>query len=138
VLLLVKYAVLQLAGLAPETYSGAHYLVAVNLDVKNVYIHDPFRYDDSGQAQPIPWLVLYQAWSQAPDYERAALIPRQPLIRRVRVTSDTLNIRREPGGSAELAGTGRLGDLYEVTAVKDGWGKVGDGLWISMKYVADI
>jgi hypothetical protein len=137
-LALVKYAVLQQAGLAPETYSGAHYLVAVGLDVKNIYVHDPFRYDASGRGQAIPWLVFYQAWSQAPELERAALIPRLPLLRRVAVTSASLKIYKEPAESAEVAGTARAGDVYEVMILKEGWGKVGEGLWISMKGVMDI
>ncbi len=137
-ILLVRYAVLQQAGLAPETYNGAHYLVAVGLDLKSVYVHDPFRYDASGQGQAIPWLVLYQAWTQAPDFERAALIPRLPLVRRVYVTSASLKILKEPVSDAAQVGTARAGDAYEVTAVKDGWGKIGDDLWINLKHVADI
>ncbi|MGD0612855.1 MAG: C39 family peptidase [Anaerolineales bacterium] len=138
VILLVRYAILQQAGLAPETYNGAHYLVAVGLDLKNIYVHDPFRYDNSGQGQAIPWLVLFQAWTRAPDFERAALIPRLPLVRRVIVTSSSLTIRSEPNPQAALAGRARAGDVYEVTAQKDGWGRIGDGLWIEMKYLADI
>jgi len=138
VILLVRYAVLQQAGLAPETYNGAHYLVAVGLDLKNIYVHDPFRYDNSGQGQAIPWLVFFQAWTHAPGFERAALIPRQPLVRRVVVTSASLTIRREPNPQSAVAGRARTGDVYEVTAQKDGWGKVGEDLWIEMKYLADI
>ncbi len=137
-ILLVKYAVLQEAGLAPETYNGAHYIVAVGLDVKNVHVHDPFRYDSSGQGQAIPWLMLYQAWTQAPDFERAALIPRQPLSRRVCVTAATLKITKEPAAGAAVAGTARAGDVYEITELKEGWGKIGEDLWINMRYVADI
>jgi hypothetical protein len=137
-ILLVRYAILQQAGLAPETYNGAHYLVAVGLDVKNVYVHDPFSYGTSGQGQAIPWLVFYQAWSRAPGVERAGLIPRQPLVRRVVVTSVSLTIRREPNLQAAVAGRARTGDVYEVTAQKDGWGKIGEDLWIEMKYMADI
>ena len=137
-LLQVKYAVLQHAGLAPETYNGSHYLVAVGMDVANVYVHDPFRYDASGQGQALPWLVLYQAWSQAPEAERAALVPRQPLLRRVCVTSATLKIQKEPSETAAAAGTARAGDVYEVTAEQDGWGRVGEELWISLKNVTDI
>ncbi|HVN53019.1 MAG TPA: C39 family peptidase [Anaerolineaceae bacterium] len=137
-LLLVKYSVLQQAGLAPETYNGAHYLVAVGMDVRDVYVHDPFRYDTSGQGQAIPWLVLYQAWTQAPDFERAALVPRQPLLRRVCVTSATLKIHKEPAEAAPVAGTARAGDVYEVTAIQDGWGNVGEELWINLKHVTDI
>ncbi len=137
-ILLVRYAVLQQEGLVPETYNGAHYLVAVGLDVRNVYVHDPFRYDASGQGQSVPWLILYQAWTQGPDLERAALIPRQPLIRRVLVTAASLKINSEPASGAASAGTARAGNVYEVTEIQDGWGKIGEDLWINLRYVTDI
>jgi len=54
------------------------------------------------------------------------------------VTSSSLTIRSEPNPQAALAGRARAGDVYEVTAQKDGWGRIGDGLWIEMKYLADI
>ena len=137
-ILLVKQAVLQQAGLTAETYSGPHYLVAVGLDVKQVYIHDPLRQDASGKGQAVSWLTLYQAWTQANGYERAALVPRLQLIRRVKVTSASLNIRQGPNVSATQIGTARQGDTFEVTVQKDGWGKIGNNRWISLTYVADI
>ena len=140
-ILLVKQTVLQQAGLTPETYSGPHYVVAVGLDVKQVYIHDPLRQDASGQGQAVPWLTLYQAWTQAAGgYERAALVPRMQLMRRVKVTAPTLNVRQGPNANATLAGTVRLGEVFEMTAQKDGWGKIGENRWISLSlsYVADI
>ncbi len=137
-ILLVKQAVLQQAGLTTETYNGPHYLVAVGLDVKQVYIHDPLRQDVSGQGQAVPWLMLYQAWTQAAGYERAALVPRIQLVRRVKVTAATVNLRQGPNANATLSGTVRLGEVFEVTAQKDGWGKIGENRWISLGYAADI
>ncbi len=137
-ILLVKQAVLQQAGLTTETYNGPHYVVAVGLDVKQVYIHDPLRQDVSGQGQAVPWLTLYQAWTQAAGYERAALVPRIQLVRRVKVSAATVNVRQGPNASATLAGTVRLGEVFEMTAQKDGWGKIGENRWISLGYAADI
>ncbi len=137
-ILLVKQAVLQQAGLTPETYDGPHYLVAVGLDVAQIYVHDPLRKDASGQAQGIPWLTFYQAWTQAQGYQRAVLVPRSQLVRRVRVTGALLNVRAEPSDTATLAGTARLGDVFEITMQKDGWGKVGDDRWISLSHTSDI
>ncbi len=106
--------------------------------MKQVYIHDPLRQDASGQAQAVPWLTLYQAWTQATGYERAALIPRLQLVRRVKVSAATLTVRQGPNANATLAGTVRLGDVFEVTAQKDGWGKIGENRWLSLSYAVDI
>lgn len=138
VILLVRQAVLQQAGLTAETYNGPHYLPAVGLDVAGVYVHDPLRDDDSGRALAVPWLILYQAWTLAQGYQRAALVPRMQLVRRVRVTAATLGVRAEPHASSAQVGTVRLDDVFELTAQKDRWGKIGEGMWISLAYVADI
>ena len=138
VILLVNQTVLQQAGLTPETFNGPHFLVAVGVDVKQAYVHDPLRQDASGQAQGIPWLTFYQAWTQAQGYERAALVPRMQLIRRVKVTAATLNVHQKPNGDTTLAGTVNSGDVFEVTIQQDGWGKIGENRWISLSYVADI
>ncbi|HTX91958.1 MAG TPA: SH3 domain-containing protein [Anaerolineales bacterium] len=137
-ILLVKQTILQQAGLTPESFTGPHYLVAVGLDVNMAYVHDPLRKDSSGQGQGIPWLTLYQAWTQGQGYERAALVPRLQLVRRVRVTATKLNVRQQPNANASLAGTVNAGDVYEITAQKDGWGMIGPNRWVSLSYVADI
>ncbi len=135
----VKQAVLQQAGLAPGTFNGAYYVVVVGMDVKQVFIHDPLRQDDSGQAVGVPWLIFYQAWTQAEGYERAVLVPRQQLIRRVRVTSSVLDVYKQPGGpDAGLAGTVNPGDVFEITQQKGGWGKIGEDRWINLSYTTDI
>jgi uncharacterized protein YgiM (DUF1202 family) len=134
----VKQTVLQQAGLTPETFNGPHFLVVVGVDVKQAYVHDPLRQDASGQAQSIPWLTFYQAWTQAPGYERAALVPRMQLVRRVKVTAAMLNVRQQPNGDTTLAGTVNSGDVFEVTIQQDGWGKIGENRWISLSYVTDI
>ena len=137
-IVLIKQAVLQQAGLTPETFSGPHYLAAVGLDVKQVYVHDPLRKDSSGQGQGIPWMIFYQAWTQATGFERAALVPRLQLIRRVRVTSPLINVRQQPNATATLVGTAKLGDAFEITVQKDGWGQVGVGHWISLSFTTDL
>jgi hypothetical protein len=138
VIVLVKYSVLNAAGLTPETDEGPHCLVVVGLDVKNIYVHDPLRKDASGQGQGIPWLTFYQAWSQVVGYDRAAIIPRVALVRRMRITAATLNIRADANPNSSIVGTVKAGDAIEVTVQKDGWGKIGDGKWINLSYAVDI
>lgn len=137
-ILLVKQTILKDAGLTPESYTGPHYLVAAGLDVANVYVHDPLRKDDSGQGQAIPWMTLYQAWTQAQGYQRAALVPRIQLLRRVRVTAATLNIRADALATAAISGSAKLNDVFEITTQKNGWGKISEGKWINLSYVADL
>jgi len=78
----LRQAILEKAGLSPEKFDGPYYVVVVGMDVKQVFIHDPLRKGTSGQAQGIPWITFYQAWTQAHGYERAVLVPRQQLVRR--------------------------------------------------------
>jgi uncharacterized protein YgiM (DUF1202 family) len=137
-ILLIKQTVLKDAALTTESYDGAHYVVAVSLDAGQIYIHDPLRKDDSGKAQAVPMLVLYQAWSQGQGYQRGALVPRTQLIRRVRVTAAILNVREQPNANSPLAGTVKAGEVYEVTAQSAGWGQIGQGRWISLSYATDI
>jgi hypothetical protein len=137
-ILLVKYGVLAAAGLTPETDAGPHCLVAIGLDVDHVFVHDPLRKDVSGQGQGLPWLTFYQAWTQAAGYQRAALIPRLALVRRMRITAANLNIRLQPNTISSIVGTAKAGDVFEVTAQNDGWGQIGEGQWINLSYAADI
>jgi hypothetical protein len=138
VIALVKQMVLQAAGLTPEKIDGPHYLVVVGMDVEQAFVHDPLRRDASGQSQAIPWLIFYQAWTQAEGYKRAVLVPRLQLVRRVSVTTDPLNVYSQPDASAMLAGTVNQGDLFEIKTQANGWGKIGEDRWIDLSCTADI
>lgn len=137
-IVLVRQIVLQQGGLTTESFDGPHHLVCVGMDLRYVYTHDPLRRDASGQAQPIPWLTFHRAWTQASGAERAALVPRMQLIRRIKITAATLNVRQEPNDETSLAGTVTAGDVYEVSAQRDGWGKIGENRWINLSYVNEI
>ncbi|MFH2103699.1 MAG: SH3 domain-containing protein [Chloroflexota bacterium] len=137
-IIVVKHAVFAQAGLTLESFFGPHYLVALGLDLENIYLHDPLRRDGSGQGQAVPWLVLYQAWTQAPTFERGILIPRLPLLRRIRVTASTLNLRQGPGTEYDVVGLARSGEVFEVTIHHGDWGKVGENCWISLLHIEDI
>lgn len=134
----IKQTVLQQAGLTSGIFNGPYYVVVVGMDVKQVFIHDPLRKDASGQAQEVPWLTFYRAWSQAQGYERAVLVPRQQLVRRVRITASTLDIHDQPDDVANLVGKVNLGELFEVVAQKNGWGKINKDRWINLSFTADI
>jgi hypothetical protein len=82
--------------------------------------------------------MFYRAWSQAQGYERAVLVPRQQLVRRVRITASTLDIHDQPDIVANLVGKVNLGELFEVVAQKNGWGKISKDRWINLSFTADI
>jgi hypothetical protein len=134
----VKQVVLQQAGLTPLTFNGPFYVVVVGMDLKQVFIHDPLRKDTSGKAVGVPWLIFYHAWSRAQGYERAILVPRQQLVRRVRISASVLDVYEKPDGDSSLAGTVTLGELFEVTKQKNGWGRIGENRWVNLTYTADI
>lgn len=134
----LRQAVLEKAGLAPEKFDGPYYVVVAGMDPRQIFILDPLGQDSAAQAQGIPWITFYQAWTQAHGYERAVLVPRQQLIRRVRVTAASLNIHEQPGEGTNAVGTAEMGDLFEVTRQQNGWGQVGEQRWINLSYTADI
>ena len=135
---LIQQVVLQQAGLSPELFLGPHYVVVVGMDVEQVIIHDPLRKDASGQAQGIPWVIFYQAWTRAERHERALLVPRQQLVRRVRVAATSLNVHQQPSSGAEVIDTVNAGELFEITIQKNGWGKIGEERWISLSYTMEL
>jgi hypothetical protein len=135
----IEQSVLHKTGLTGEIFDGPYYVVVVGMDVKQVFIHNPLQKDASGQAQGVSWLTFYQAWSQALGYVRAVLVPRQQLLRRVRVTASVVDTYEQPGGGdASPAGKASLGELFEVTQQKNGWGKISEDRWINLSHTADI
>ncbi len=99
----------------------------------------PLRQDSSGQAQGISWLTFYQAWSQAQGYVRAVLVPRQQLIRRVRVTASALDIYEQPGGQIPArSGRSILGNYSKSRSRKVAGEKSAKDRWINLSYTADI
>jgi|WetSurMetagenome_2_1015567.scaffolds.fasta_scaffold15988_2 hypothetical protein len=136
-ILLVNNEILQQSDWTKVEIKGPHFLVGVGMDVDKIYVHDPLHPGSTGECQALPWLVFYKSWTQAPDFERAALVPRQQLVRRVKVAASTLSIRQNPSNE-ETVGTVEAGEVFEITAQSDGWGKIGNDRWISLSYVTDI
>jgi hypothetical protein len=135
----IQQSVFQQAGLTQEKFEGTYYVVVVGMDVRHVIILDPLRKDAPSQVQAVSWSIFYEAWSQAQGYIRAVLVPHQQLIRRVRVSSNLLDVFEQPGGAdATPAGTASFGEVFEVTIQKNGWGKIGEDRWINLSYTADI
>jgi hypothetical protein len=63
-ILLIHYAPLVDAGLTERTgFRGAHFVVAVGMDIKYMYINDPYRTTEL-YGKEIPLTVMLQAWGQ--------------------------------------------------------------------------
>ncbi len=137
-IVLVKQNVLQQEGLTSESFEGPHHLVCLGLDLRSVVVHDPLHQNGSGQAQPIPWLTFYRAWTRAPGFERAALVPHMQLIRRVRIGTATLDVYQQPADESSPVGAVQGGEVFEVSEQRDGWGKIGPDRWIDLSQVADL
>jgi len=145
VILILRHQVLREVGLTTETTEAPHYLAAVGFDVDNIYIHDPLRNegDESGRALRVPLMIFYEAWNKVvqaipSQFDRAAIIPKFALRRRMYVTSDTLNIRKGPGTNFEVVGNLKKGDLFEVSQFQANWGMIEENQWVSLTYAADI
>ena len=144
-ILLLGYKALSEAGLTEKPFGGPHFAVAVGVDVKNIYLHDPLYSDPLvGEAHPYPLEVFWKAWKEAsvglqvPNPERAAVIPVQGLgfqgLRRVKVNIGILNVREGPGLSNRIVGTLKRNEIIEIQREVSGWGEVGFNRWVMLSY----
>jgi hypothetical protein len=80
---LIHYGTLVNAHLTQRSdFLGAHYVVITGMDIESIYIHDPYRTDESGTHQPIPIATFMQAWREASldqNPQFAAIVPRLPI-----------------------------------------------------------
>lgn len=144
-LLPLRAQTLAQAGWLPAGVQGPHFVVAVGLDIRNAYLHDPSRpaaAEGTGRALSLEW--FWRAWrdiaadAEFPIPERAALIPISALgfrlVRRVRVNIASLNIRREPGLNAPAVGSLRRDQVVEIAREVNGWGEIPNTGWIQLSY----
>ena len=146
----VKYNVLHEAGLTETTFSGPHYLIAVSMDVKYIYVHDPLYTDPhDGEAHAYPLEIFQQAWTDTTRIagytiipQRSAIIPSAPIgvnpIKRVRITISRLNVRKGPGLNHAVVGTAKRSEEYNILNENNGWGEIAPGQWVSLTYTETI
>jgi hypothetical protein len=145
VIVLLRYKALAEAGLTEKTFAGPHFAVVVGIDCKNIYLHDPLYTNPlDGDAHAYPLDIFYKAWVDVgsnPDFPnpaRSAIIPAGGigfrLVRRVRVTAASLNVRSGPGTSNPVVSSLKKDQVVEITREVSGWGQVADNQWISLAY----
>lgn len=151
VIALLRYKVLEEAGLTEKKFEGPHFAVVVGLDSKNIYIHDPLYTNPAdGEAHAYPLDIFYKAWVDIgndptfPNPARSAIIPTGGIgfrtIRRVRVNIPSLNVRSGPGMGSPIVTTLKGGQIVEITREMSGWGLVAPNQWIALSFTtpADV
>ena len=58
---------------------------------------------------------------------------------RVRITADSLNVRKEPNATAKVSTTVKKGNVFTIVEEKNGWGKLKSGAgWINLSYTTKL
>ncbi len=144
-IVLLRYKILEQAGLTEQKFDGPHFAVVVGMDIKSIYVHDPlFTKQEDGNAHAYPLDIFWNAWkdtvndTQYPGPERGAIIPTAgigfKMARKVKVNQASLNIRSGPGGSYPIIGSAKIGDIFDVRREMSGWGEIGDNRWFVLAY----
>jgi len=144
-IVLIRYKALEDLGLTEKHYEGPHFAVAVGMDTKYIYLHDPLYTNVSdGEAHPYPLDAFWKAWKEVamdanfPNPERSAIIPAvgigYHMERAVVINTPTLNVRLGPGLGSKIVGTVKKGQMVKVTREMNGWGEIGTDQWIYLSY----
>lgn len=144
-IVLIRYKVFEDAGLTEKHFEGPHFSVAVGMDPKYIYLHDPLYTNASdGEAHAYPLELFWKAWKEValdpkfPNPERAAIIPVVGLgyrmERHVQVNIPSLNVRSGPGLGNAVVGSLKKGQIVKVTREVNGWGEMEPGWWIYLTY----
>jgi uncharacterized protein YvpB len=154
IIALIHYAPLVKASLTEKTgFLGAHFVVVIGMDIKFVYIHDPYSIN-LGESLPVPVAVFEQAWAQAsldgnPDH--AAIVTTipiqdlstpesQPPVIKYMLNVNGLNVRTVPGGTGSVTLVRTLWrdstPLVTIVKISGDWGQLADySGWVYMLYL---
>jgi hypothetical protein len=149
VIVLIRYKTLEDAGLTEKHYEGPHFAVAVGMDPRYIYLHDPLYTNVSdGEAHAYPLDIFWKAWKdvaldvQFPNPERSAIIPMVGLgyhmERAVIVNIPSLNVRSGPGLTNAVVGSLKKGQIVKVTREVNGWGLIDIDRWIFLQYTLPV
>ena len=102
------------------------------------------HYDVTHKSCPAQMVSDEKEWEEFKDHVKALLTtgvvnPSPAQNYKVKVTANTLNVRKGVGVSFDIVTTIKKGEVYTIVKEKDGWGKLKSGVgWISLKYTAKI
>jgi hypothetical protein len=146
---LIRYRVLSAAGLTEQPFNGLHFGVAVGMDSRNIYLHDPLYTDPAaGEAHAYPLDVFLLAWKEGasdptlPSQVCGAIIPTAGIgfrmTRRLRITAPALHVRSTPVPNGKVVATLGLNEVVEIQREMGGWGEIRENQWISLAYTAQV
>jgi len=144
-IVLIRYKVLEDAGLTEKHFEGPHFAVAVGMDPKYIYLHDPLYTNAAdGDAHAYPLDLFWKAWVDVgldpkfPNPQRSAIIPTVGLgyhvERSVVVNISSLNVRSGPGLGNVVLGSIKRGQVVQVLREVNGWGEIEADHWIFLYY----
>lgn len=103
-----------------------------NIPASNVIRH----YDVTGKVCPEPYVRDVGAWNNF-KAELTSTAPASSYI--VRVTADTLNVRKGAGVGYKVVTTVKKGEAFTIVDEQNGWGKLKSGVgWISLAYTKKV
>ena len=105
-----------------------------NIPAANVIRH----YDVTGKVCPEPYVRDTAAWNTFKASLSAAAIPTTSGYK-VRITADTLNVRKGAGVGYRITTTVKKNEVYTIVGEYDGWGKLKSGAgWIKLSYTERV
>jgi hypothetical protein len=134
-IMLVNYGVLVKAGVTEKTdFKGPHFFLAVGMDNKYVYVHDPYCVGMNGEARAYPYGVIMEAWKRGAEQgnpNSAGVIPTIGLNQapppKVNIGTDT---------EQRSAGTGKV--IYRARTVHPNWVNIRTGPGTNYQDIGDI
>jgi hypothetical protein len=157
---LINYTPLVISGLTEKNdFLGAHYVVVVGMDIKNICIHDPYS-SGPGQGLEVPIEIFKQAWSQCnlngnPD--NTAILTSLPIqdltappipiaikygfaVYNGRQING-INVRSGPGSTYLFIKTiwRAVTPIVSISNISGDWGQLADGSgWVYLPYIVKI
>jgi hypothetical protein len=135
-IMLVNYGVLVNAGVTErKDFKGPHFFLAVGMDNKYVYVHDPYCTGNGGEARQYPYQVMMDAWARGAaqgNPNSAGVIP-------------TIGLNQAPPPKAVI-GTSTEGrsandnatPIYKARVVHASWVNIRTGPGINFQDIGDI
>lgn len=104
-----------------------------NIPASNVIRH----YDVTGKMCPEPYVRDTAAWNTFKANLTLAAPSTSGYL--VKVTADTLNVRKGPGVGYKINTVVKKNEVYTIVEEQNGWGKLKSGAgWISLKYTKRV
>jgi len=139
-IMLVNYGVLVKTGVTErKDFTGPHFFLAVGMDNKYVYIHDPYCTGTAGEARPYPYQTVMEAWARAGEQFNnpvgAGVIPLSGLNQTIATPVVTVGT----SGVGGTQGSANTKPLYQVKIIHTGgWVNIRTGPGTNFQDIGDV